>query len=63
MGRKRRKKDLSKKRWEKPRIVNIDINKMIALHEAGWRQAAIGEEIRIPPLVVGELLEKNGVLR
>lgn len=63
MGRKRRKKDLSKKRWEKPRIVNIDINKMIVLHEAGWKNEDIGEEIRITPLVVGELLEKNGVLR
>lgn len=63
MRRKRRKKDLSKKIWEKPRIVNIDINKMIALHEAGWKNEDIGEEIRMPPLVVGELLEKNGVLR
>lgn len=56
MRRKRRKKDLSKKRWEKPRILNIDINKMIALHEAGWKNEDIGEEIRIPTLVVGELL-------
>lgn len=63
MRRKRRKKDTSKKIWEKPRIVNIDINKMIALHEAGWKNEDIGEEIRITPLVVGELLEKNGVLR
>lgn len=63
MRRKRRKKDTSKKIWEKPRIVNIDINKMIALHEAGWEKEDIGEEIKIPALVVGELLEKNGVLR
>ena len=63
MRRKRRKRDYSKKIWEKPRIVNIDINKMIALHEAGWENEDIGEEIKIPPLVVGELLEKNGVLR